>query len=664
MVAVVVLGLIAVALLLRHKRNLNNEFVVKQKSGTKNYLIWVYRFYQKVPILNKVFSKVKSAVEKFYPADSISINKKVSSILLKMTLLFMAGVLASIVIANGDIYFMLVGITITFVGVKGYTAYVLRSMDTKILNQFANFLAKLRHCYHEEAIIDVALNNSLDELPYEIRLHIQKIYDIIINPNMENEIEKYIGSEPNQYVLMFLSLCSQAKEFGDKKLEDGSSIFLNDLNYLKEEVNNEIIAQRRNYAAFLPLPFIVLFPILMIKPLELWATSNLEGIDNYYSSIAGIASMIGLFILSIGSYVLITALRDNAISEEVDKNIFTRIANIESFGISNLITKIVYKHYTKFRRYNDMARGMGDHTGMKAFLVKRVVYAIAAFVVTLFIFIAGTITSRYTIMNNWSTTFDDVMAPSDEYSEAMEQVGKDYVHIYHYDKTISEAEFKKNLVDDITTSTEITNDEYATQIADTVYSRLAKYDNTYFKFWELLIAFLISVFAFNIPVIYLKFKSQIIELRKEEEVVRFQSIMLILMHMDGTTVDVILEWMERFSYCFKESIIQCRLEAALGTQVALENMKDSESYEAFKDFCDNLISIDKVGVVKAFDEIQTDREYFMKKREQDREENLARKLAKAHRFMYLPLFGTIILYLLVPMGIYAFNTFSTMKDVL
>ena len=136
------------------------------------------------------------------------------------------------------------------------------------------------------------------------------------------------------------------------------------------------------------------------------------------------------------------------------------------------------------------------------------------------------------------------------------------------------------------------------------------------------------------------------------------------MHMDGTTVDVILEWMERFSYCFKESIIQCRLEAALGTQVALENMKDSESYEAFKDFCDNLISIDKVGVVKAFDEIQTDREYFMKKREQDREENLARKLAKAHRFMYLPLFGTIILYLLVPMGIYAFNTFSTMKDVL
>ncbi len=59
-------------------------------------------------------------------------------------------------------------------------------------------------------------------------------------------------------------------------------------------------------------------------------------------------------------------------------------------------------------------------------------------------------------------------------------------------------------------------------------------------------------------------------------------------------------------------------------------MKDSESYEAFKDFCDNLISIDKVGVVKAFDEIQTDREYFMKKREQDREENLARKLAKAH----------------------------------
>jgi hypothetical protein len=181
---------------------------------------------------------------------------------------------------------------------------------------------------------------------------------------------------------------------------------------------------------------------------------------------------------------------------------------------------------------------------------------------------------------------------------------------------------------------------------------------------ELLIALLVGGFAFYAPVLYLNFKAQIIQLRKEEEVVRFQSIMLILMHMSGTTVDTILEWMERFSYCFKESIIQCRLEAAMGTQVALENMKDSETFEPFKDFCDNLLSVDRVGVVKAFDEVQTDREYFMKKREQDREENLAKKLAKAHRYMYLPLFGTISLYLLVPMGIYAANMFATMKDVL
>jgi len=108
------------------------------------------------------------------------------------------------------------------------------------------------------------------------------------------------------------------------------------------------------------------------------------------------------------------------------------------------------------------------------------------------------------------------------------------------------------------------------------------------------------------PVAMLWFKRNLIDMRKQEEIIQFQSLMLILMHMDGMTVETILEWMERFAYCFKEDIAECRVSLCHGEKEALIALRDSQRYELFRDFVENLLSIDRVGVVAAFDEIKND----------------------------------------------------------
>lgn len=644
----------------------SDVITVKEKGGSKNYFIFIYRFWQNVPGFRRVFRKIYRQVEITYPADAVSVKKQVTKILVALSVIGVGGIALSIIISaalvNSSLYFTLCGFMLTALILNAYVNGRLAKLKEKLLLQFADFLTKMRHAYHETPIIDVALQNTLDEIPYEIRLHVAKIADIISDPDMNERIDEYIGKEPSQYILMFLSMCASVKEYGDRKTESGQSVFLTNLNYLKEEVNNEVLGRRRNRAAFAMIPAMVLMPIILVPIMQRFAENNFEGISDYYAGIAGVISMIVVFVVCIGAYELIVLLRDGGETAEKDTDIWARLAQIPL--LNRMASAVVNRNYTKYRRYNDMARGMGDHTGMKAFFTKRFVMAVAAGVLTLVIFISGVLVARVTLLRSWSSEFKDSMAPSEEYTAAMRDVGEEYAMTYRKNEDISSDAFKKKVAEHIKETTDITSDTLAEEVATEVSTKLTKYQKTYFKWWELLISIGVALMFYFIPVWYLKYKQGLINMRKEGEIVRFQSMVLILMHMEGTTLETILEWMERFSYCFKETISECRIALPRGSQDALENMKNAEPFESFKDFTDNLIAIDKVGVEEAFDEVQTDRSYFIRKREEDRVEMLDKKLARAHRIMYVPLFLTIALYLIVPMSIYMLDMFQEMRSVL
>lgn len=660
---VVVMGclLLVLALLLLIKKSKENTagsadyLTVKTDHAAhhKNYLENLYRFFRAAPILKNYFSKINEKVRLQYPADAASINRRTTKILAKGTIFAVAVIVASVLLAGGDIFFICSGILLGYIVLSSIVNASLIGMENKILSQFSDALSKVRHYYHDSGIVEDAISNTIDELPYTIGLHFQTIYNIITNPKMDTLIDEYVGTEPNQYMLMFLQICASIKEFGDRKLNDGTSLFLSDINYLKEEVNNEIIANRKNTAKFKGLPAYAIAPIIGIKPVEMWAKGNMPEMATYYSGLYGIVSMVVVFIISIICHELITTLRDGGAENEKDSSIFAALSEIPL--LSHYLVRIINKKYTKYQRYDDDMRGMGDRTGPKAFLLKRLTMFAGAFVAVIIVFIAADITQRFSYINNFTDAFAESMAPDDDYRETMEDVAKDYANMYKSNADIT----SDKLTIEILTDTEINNELLAANVATKVIERIAKRLATYFKWWYILIAISAGMIGFFFPVWLLRFKKSLIEMRKEEEVIQFQSLMLILMHINGTTLPVILEWMERFSYCFKESITQCRINLNSGSQKALEDMKDREVFGPFRDFIDNLLSIDKVGVERAFDEIQTDREYYKKKREQDRGINIERKASKANRIVIVPLASLFLFYLLIPMGMYALNMLQT-----
>ena len=101
----------------------------------------------------------------------------------------------------------------------------------------------------------------------------------------------------------------------------------------------------------------------------------------------------------------------------------------------------------------------------------------------------------------------------------------------------------------------------------------------------------------------------------ENEVMQFQTIILMLMRIERVNVEMILEWLERYSNIFKEPISKCVNNYEAGAREALEQLKEDISYQDMIRIVESLqAAVEKIPIVEAFDELDTERDYYQAKR--------------------------------------------------
>lgn len=76
----------------------------------------------------------------------------------------------------------------------------------------------------------------------------------------------------------------------------------------------------------------------------------------------------------------------------------------------------------------------------------------------------------------------------------------------------------------------------------------------YVQWFELLLAFVFAVIGYMAPLWILVFQAKMRQLEMEDEVMQFQTIILMLMRIERVNVEIILEWLERYSNIFKAPI--------------------------------------------------------------------------------------------------------------
>ena len=203
---------------------------------------------------------------------------------------------------------------------------------------------------------------------------------------------------------------------------------------------------------------------------------------------------------------------------------------------------------------------------------------------------------------------------------------------------------------------------YAEMIVSVIKGRAEAVSEQHYRWYMFLFAIAGAFVAYHVPYYILVHKNKMAKEEQLNELEQFQTLAIMLMNMDGITLNTILEWMERFSFCFREDIRRCILMLEKSETEALEMLKNTD-YMPFANFVDCLLSIDNVGVRLAFAELEQERTYNRNKTQQNMKHAMKRKARLCRTMAFIPLYAVLYGYLIIPFVVYVFNMFNDFENI-
>ncbi|MEG1142120.1 MAG: hypothetical protein RSE41_06725, partial [Clostridia bacterium] len=279
--------------------------------------------------------------------------------------------------------------------------------------------------------------------------------------------------------------------------------------------------------------------------------------------------------------------------------------------------------------------------------INKIITGLLAFILTtIFMFNIQyiDISSVYNKIGNEFLSFGKLTPDQEKAAQALNNRDKVYIEKYK-DKNLSKEELKSQLIDENTGKT----DEVS---AERIYNKINKLKTAYFKYWQLIIGIFVGIIGYMAPTLLLIIRNKIREMEKENEIMQFQSIILMLMYIERIDVQTILEWLARFSYAFKEPISTALNNYESGAIEALEELKDAVPYKDFVRIVEQLESaVERIPIKSAFDELETERGFYHDRRKEGNERLVQKKVSYGKVLGFTPMVILIGGYLVAPLMI-------------
>ena len=206
---------------------------------------------------------------------------------------------------------------------------------------------------------------------------------------------------------------------------------------------------------------------------------------------------------------------------------------------------------------------------------------------------------------------------------------------------------------------ESTSDEI-TKAAKRIYDKLQIVNTEYLKWFDFLLAFVFMIAGYFSQVWILMFQSKMRQLEMEDEVMQFQTIILMLMRIERVNVEIILEWLERYSNIFKSQVTKCVNNYEAGAWEALEEFKNEISYMPLVRIIESMqASVEKIPIKDAFDELDSEREYYRDKRKESNERLIKRKALIGKVIGFAPMICLFVGYLIIPLVFIGLTSMSS-----
>ena len=638
-----------------------------EKTGLSLDVIYqrLYVFYARIPFIKRYLAKLRRRLEIINISDEYLTRKQASEYLTRALLVMipLTGVIIALTKNNMLLMFILLifEIFITEIMVESSVD----KLDNKILKQQIDFFAEIRHAYHETNMVEEAIYQVAQDDEKEVSLQAQKIYEVLISDDPETELEKYYDIAPNSYLKEFAGISYLTKEFGDRTI-DGSSLYLKNVNNITEEMQIEILKRDKLNYVFQSLSIIAIVPVLFIDVVKNWAISQFSFTSSFYNGKIGFIVQTLLLIITAVCFVLVRKVKDNgSVQSATNENPWQK-----KIYDNPLMKKIVdvflpKKGTREYRKIIKLLKDSASKQKMEWLFINRIALCISVFIIS--IFALGKIHNIAVDLVYTDTSANSGIIGMSEADEAKAKAELESDNVF-LDKFRGKKATKNQLQIAVENSPAYAGatDEEITKAVDRIYTKLQTIDNEYLAWFELILAISFAYIGYMSPMWLIYFQVKMRQLDMEDEVMQFQTIILMLMKIERVNVEIILEWLERYANIFKEPITRCVNDYEAGAWEALEQLKNDTTFPLFIRIVESLqAAVEKIPIIQAFDELDSERDYYQEKRKESNERLISRKAMIGKVIGFAPMVCLFVGYLIVPLCLIGLgsmgSTFSGME---
>jgi len=636
----------------RKDNRLWGQFIkTKYKSGkTDLAILKIYKFLNSFPLTQNYIRKLSYRYRLISPCDRKTIARKtVGSCLLSWILSIIAFLM--IFISNKDLISLITAGFAVFIINSEVVSRIAKKYEIRILIEMQKMLSEVLHYYYVEYRIDDAIYMAMENLSKDMKAAADQIYQLLMSADRDESLRRYYKNIPNKFFRAFAGLCMGLMERGDLII-DGKLLFVRNIENLQKEIDIEIEKQQRLNMEFMGVILCVVVPIFCIDIVKQFAISLKENMADFYYGKPGFLLDVGLLTVISGIYIIMRKSAEYPVFHQSGHKWLYAVDRIKL--VRKAMDNYCDKYASKQEKLQKELRNSGSNLRARHFVLRSFIIATAVFIVSAgaALYLHKNSRDKLLIVKAYEIERLTPAAKEIQY-ESMAKTIETYTRKY-IDKPGSVPESTEALIEIFKKDGMIFNPIIADAVAKDILRRIEKYQNEYFSFVDLVICLCLSIIAYYLPYIILKYNSTVSKDAMEDEVNQFNALIGMLMYNEAVTVKQILEEMESFSVVFRQSLRMCIDDYGSGDIEALNKLKEREPYEPFRRIVDNLIRCDDMPVSQAFAEIQVDHKGYITKRKLANEKSIKKRVFRAYVLAALP-FMLLFAYGMMPALITSIN---------
>jgi hypothetical protein len=610
-------------------------------------------------LTRRMMQSIRGRLEFGNGYDERGLRRK-SALVLVLTASLMTGMLILFSLFSRDI--LLIGIFAVMLGFMTDTVLDISvaRIASRLMRQQLRFHEQLRHRYYEEQSVDGAVEEAcrfmLEERAHEMYAQGEKLLDVLSAADTEATFEQYRETAPNKYLKLLGGMCCITREYGDARA-DGASVFLKSLAHLSEEIRSELFKRDKLLYAMKSLNVLTLLPLFFIQPIRNWAGESFAPMARFYAQGAGSVLEVLMVAITLASYLTVRKLQQSGElrPEHLVRNRWD--AWLYRKFLHPVVDRLVPGRYTTKRLNMELLlKRAVSPMRTEDVATRQLLAGTAGFIGVLMLSLALQVQAAHRILYEPSVPegfLGGKLSPEDQ-AKLEEEAAFDRSLLITLPKNASNEE-----IFTVAKNSGLIADLELEAVATRISVKSAALGNNRFMWWEMLLCMLAFVAGWQIPVLSLRFQAGILILDMEDEVARFQTIILMLMRMPRVDVEEMIEWMEMFSLHFREALQACLSDYSAGAVEALSALKAKIPFEPMSMLVGNLIlAASDLPIVQAFEELESEKAYGREKRKELNERVVERKRNLGNLVGFIPLYALIVLYLMIPMVVSSMTEMS------